>query len=74
MPRSLDDRLIDLEILVTHLDRKIEELSQVVREQADEIDSLKRELKRRAIDAAERASSRDAIDPTDDDESQLENF
>jgi SlyX protein len=51
-----DQRLVDLEIRYTHLERQVQELSQVVFAQQRDLDALHkqlRELRGRALDSSE---------------------
>lgn len=72
--RSAEEHLIDLEILITHLDRKVEVLSQVVREQAEQIDRLQRALTRQAAQSSASASMLDSSGDDAAEASQPENF
>ncbi len=72
--RSAEEHLIDLEILITHLDRKVEVLSQVVREQAEQIDRLHRALTRQAAQSSASASMLDSSGDDAAEDSQPENF
>lgn len=58
-------RLTEIEIALAHLERMVEELSEVVRLQADEIDRLRAEGRviARRLAAAEAALPEDAPDP-----------
>jgi len=42
----MSDRLIELEILLTHLQQSVQELDEVARLQSARVDSLERDLKR----------------------------
>jgi SlyX protein len=58
------DRLINLELLLTHMQHDLEQLSQVVYRQQTELDALRKELTRldsRVVTLAEGPETRDPL-------------
>ena len=63
--RTLEERVVELELLVTHLERDLGSLNSVVRDQQSELDALKRLISRlddRVTRLADDDETRDAID------------
>ena len=62
---SADDRLTNVELLLTHLQHDFEQLSQVVFRQQAELDALRKELTRldsRVVTLSEGSETRDPLD------------
>jgi uncharacterized coiled-coil protein SlyX len=63
--RTLEERVVELELLVTHLERDLGTLNSVVGDQQSELDALKRLISRlddRVSRLADDDETRDAID------------
>jgi uncharacterized coiled-coil protein SlyX len=64
-PQTPEDRLVALELLVTHLERDLGTLNTVLLEQRQEIESLKRMLSR-LDDRVTRLAEEEEQNPTDE--------
>jgi hypothetical protein len=63
-PKSPEDRLADLEFLFTHLERQAADLSRLLLDQQERLDSLERSL--RALERAQREANEPPADEVEE--------
>ena len=66
MSKTLEERLNDLEYLMTHTQQTIEDLDTVVRDRGSRVDALQREMTRLRDESRGLAGRVDALQPPSD--------